>query len=422
MRYVKKYWFVFILLLLMPLLWIVAYFMIDIKLNGDEYLEIEYGDVYTEEGAIGYFNGREIDVNIRGEIDTKKVGEQEVIYSIDNKLGMFKRIKRRVVVVDKEKPVLTLKGSEVMTLRLGDKYQEPGYVLDDNVDGDITDDVIINGNVDVNKIGNYEIVYEGYDSSGNYIKKTRFVRVIDSDISYQDSWDNIDNTPKNWWSGNKKNNTRPETGAGATSEFLKQYDAYYMGSDEKVIYLTFDEGSNLTYTKEIADVLYKNDVRATFFFCGNFIKDNPDLMKQLVEQGHSIGNHGYHHLAMHEYANRDNFDKFKEEIFKVEEVFYEITGVEMDKVYREPRGEYSERDLAILKAMGYKTFFWSADYYDFAYDVTSDVALNNYLQRYHNGAIYLIHPKNKGNYLAMDSFVKEMKKLGYEFGLVRDIN
>ena len=58
--------------------------MIDIKLNGDEYLEIEYGDVYTEEGAIGYFNGREIDVNIRGEIDTKKVGEQEVIYSIDN--------------------------------------------------------------------------------------------------------------------------------------------------------------------------------------------------------------------------------------------------------------------------------------------------------------------------------------------------
>ena len=93
MRYVKKYWFVFILLLLMPLLWIVAYFMIDIKLNGDEYLEIEYGDVYTEEGAIGYFNGREIDVNIRGEIDTKKVGEQEVIYSIDNKLGMFKRIK-----------------------------------------------------------------------------------------------------------------------------------------------------------------------------------------------------------------------------------------------------------------------------------------------------------------------------------------
>ena len=194
-----------------------------------------------------------------------------------------------------------------------------------------------------------------------------------------------------------------------------------MGPDEKIIYLTFDEGSNDTYTEEIVDVLNENDVKATFFFCKGFMKNNPELMKKIAQSGHSVGNHTANHYSMPTLATRTNFQKYLNEIEENEKVFKEITGVEMDKVYREPKGEYSYRSLQIVHDLGYKSYFWSADHYDFDYDVSKEKAFSELEKRYHNGAIYLLHPKNRGNYEAMDSFIKHMKNLGYTFGLVRDI-
>ena len=202
---------------------------------------------------------------------------------------------------------------------------------------------------------------------------------------------------------------------------MKKYNAYYIGEDKKVIYLTFDEGSNETYLKEIVDVLNANDVKATFFLCNHFIVSNSSLIKDMVKYGHSIGNHTANHKSMPSLANSNNFNQFVNEVRTIENSYYKITGQKMDKVYREPKGEYSYRSLSIIKDMGYKTFFWSADHYDFAGDVSKEETLNRLMARYHNGAIYLLHPKNKGNYEALDTFIKNMKKLGYEFGLVRDI-
>ena len=93
----------------------------------------------------------------------------------------------------------------------------------------------------------------------------------------------------------------------------------------------------------------------------------------------------------------------------------------MDKIYREPKGEWSERSLKIVSDLGYSTYFWSADHYDFGEDVSKEETLNRLLKRYHKGAIYLLHPKNKGNYEALDEFIKTMKEKGYQFGLVKDI-
>ena len=80
------------------------------------------------------------------------------------------------------------------------------------------------------------------------------------------------------------------------------------------------------------------------------------------------------------------------EITEVEKAYYKITGQSMEKVYRDPRGEWSIRDLQIMKDLGYKTYFYSADYKDFAEDVTKEYALAELTKRLHNGAIYLIHP------------------------------
>ena len=105
----------------------------------------------------------------------------------------------------------------------------------------------------------------------------------------------------------------------------------------------------------------------------------------------------------------------------MEQGYKEITGKNMEKIYRSPRGEWSIRDLQIMKDLGYKTYFYSAYYLDFENDVSKEYALNELLIRYHNGAIYLLHPKNKGNLEALDSFIKIMQNTGYKFDLVKNI-
>lgn len=317
---------------------------------------------------------------------------------------------------------LILKGNTTMTIQVGEEYQEPGYLATDSEEGDITNKVSIQGVVNTKIPGTYQITYVITNQNGDKTEIKRFVKVEGNrKVTYKNSYDNIDNTLKTWWSGNKKNHERPEEGAGNTAEILKQYGAYYMGADEKILYLTFDEGSSDTYTSEIVDILNQNDVKATFFFCQGFMKSNPDLMKKIAQSGHSVGNHTANHYSMPSLATRTNFEKYVNEIEDNEKTYKEITGVEMDKVYREPKGEYSYRSLQIIYDLGYKSFFWSADHYDFDYDVSKTKALEELTKRYHNGAIYLIHPKNKGNYEAMDEFIKNMKELGYSFGLVRDI-
>ncbi len=319
---------------------------------------------------------------------------------------------------DRDHLQIILSGDTIMNI--DEVFEEPGYKAIDSVDGDITDQVIVDENINYHVAGTYEIVYSVTNSRGIKTHVSRFV-ILDKVINYiyKDEYNYINNEARSWWSANKKNQIRPQ--GGYSSEFLRQYNATFIGPDEKIIYLTFDEGGNKTYVNEIVDVLNQNNVVATFFLCRGFMLKNPDLIRKISDSGHSVGNHTTHHLKMSELATKDNFDKYVSEIVDLEKAYFEITGKIMDKVYREPKGEWSERSLAIVKDMGYKSFFYSADYLDWNGDVTGDYAYNELMKRYHNGAIYLIHPQNKGNYEAMDRFIKEMKSLGYKFGLVRDI-
>ena len=316
---------------------------------------------------------------------------------------------------------LILYGDKIINLEYGEKYKEPGYKALNEKNKDVTKSVKRDGNVDSDKEGTYKLTYYFLNNKKEKVLKYRFIKVKKPEMPiYKDEYDNIDNRTHGWWSNNKFDHQRPTGGANINE--LKKYNAYFMGPDKKVIYLTYDEGSNDNYVKEIVEVLNKNDVKATFFLCRKYIEMNPDLIKHMASSGHSIGNHTVRHLSMPTLANKERFNEFLNEIKAVEETYYKITLKEMDKVYREPRGEWSFRDLQIMKDLGYKTFFYSADYKDFAENVTKEKALAELTKRYHNGAIYLMHPKNRGNYEALESFINEMKKQGFSFDLVKNIN
>lgn len=318
-------------------------------------------------------------------------------------------------------PEITLKGKKIVSLKVGENYEEMGYEVKDSCGENLEKRVQIKNSVQKEAPGTYEIIYTVDNQYGNVAQVKRFVTItVDKDFAYRDSYDGIDNQVHGWGIPNKKDGARPVE-AGSVREKLLQYNAYLIGNDEKTIYLTFDEGSNDTYLKEIVDVLNQNEVKATFFFCRRYILDNPELMKTLVKYGHSVGNHTANHYQMPLYANRGSFQKYLNEIIAVEDAFEQVTGSKMDRIYREPKGEYSYRSLQIMKDLGYKTYFWSIAYLDYADNVSKERALEELTSRVHNGAIYLIHPKNKGNYEAMDTFIKRMKEQGYTFDLVKNI-
>ena len=420
MKLYKKWGYVGVCIVLIIGLWISTKLFIHFHLNGEKMITLNYGDTYEELGASATCFGKELKVIINHNINLNKLGEYTVTYEARNVFGISKKVKRKVIVLDRKKPVITLKGTSSMTIPIGTNYIEPGYDAIDENDGNITKNVKINGTINSKEVGIYELVYQVQDKSGNEATTKRIIHVVNNHFEYKNSYDNIDNKQNGWWSNNKFDGVRP-TG-GAPLEELKKYDTYFLGPDEKVIYLTYDEGSNETYLKEIVQVLNQNNVKATFFLCKNYILSNPDLMKEMVKTGHSVGNHTHRHLTMPSLATRSTFDKYVAEITSTEDAFKEVTGVAMDKVYREPRGEWSYRSLQIVKDMGYRSFFWSADYLDWDGDVSKEVALEKLLKRVHNGAIYLMHPKNKGNYEALDSMIKELKKQGYRFDLVKNIN
>lgn len=149
-------------------------------LIGLETQYIEYGSEYFERGAIARFGNENISEQIRidaSNVDVKKVGTYKVVYEIE-KDGDLKTLERIVVVRDTRKPSVFLMGSSVVTININDKYVEQGFVANDNYDGDITNKVIVDGNVNENKLGTYKIKYSVKDSSGNESSTVRTVNVV----------------------------------------------------------------------------------------------------------------------------------------------------------------------------------------------------------------------------------------------------
>ena len=163
----------------------------------------------------------------------------------------------------------------------------------------------------------------------------------------------VASTTENWGLGFGESGTQP-TG-NATPEELRKYNTYFIGNgDDKVIYLTFDCGYENGNTEKILEALKKHDVKATFFVVGHFLETSPDLVRKMVEEGHTVGNHTYHHPDMSEIADVSSFQK---EVEDVKLLYEEITDKEMVKFYRPPQGKYSESNLKMAKELGYYTFF-----------------------------------------------------------------
>ncbi len=237
-----------------------------------------------------------------------------------------------------------------------------------------------------------------------------------------DKWQNtfsIVPQADNWGLGFGAEGTQP-TG-NVSAEELKKYDAYYIGdSQDKVIYLTFDAGYENGNTAPILDALKKHNAKATFFVVGHFLETSPDLVKRMVEEGHTVGNHTYHHPDMSSISDMASFQK---EMDDVAALYKKITGQDMVKYYRPPQGKYSTINLEMAQKLGYHTFFWSLAYVDWYQDdqPTKDEAFDKLIGRIHPGAIVLLHSTSKTNGEILDELLTKWEEMGYRFAPLSDL-
>lgn len=209
--------------------------------------------------------------------------------------------------------------------------------------------------------------------------------------------------------------------ANASMEDLAQYNAFYAkDTEEKVIYLTFDCGYENGNTPAILDALQKHNAPATFFVVGHFLETQPDLIKRMVSEGHTVGNHTYHHPDMSQIADNTAFEK---ELGDAAALYQEITGEPMSSYYRPPQGKYSTANLLQAQALGYQTIFWSLAYVDWYENnqPSHEEALQKLTSRIHPGAIVLLHNTSKTNGEILDELLTKWEEMGYRFASLQEL-
>ena len=311
---------------------------VNIKVNGEKTVKIEVLSDYEDAGATAWAGDKDCtdDIVTEGAVDTNKIGEYTVTYSITQGKKVYSA-HRTVIVADTTAPKLKLKGEAEMTVSSRELYEEPGYKAVDAFDGKLTKQV----SVQETKSGDtYTLTYTVKDSSGNKSTAVRTLTIKDivaptielegkrhvflsvgeeyseSGYTAQDDRDG-DVTAAVEVTGQV--NTEKEGDYALTytvsdragnMETVKRKVTVYGNNagSEKRLFLTFDDGPSYDVTPRVLDILKKNDAKATFFVL-NYSNANKDIIARAIREGHTIAIHGYSHDYATIYANDEAFMK-----------------------------------------------------------------------------------------------------------------
>lgn len=220
----------------------------------------------------------------------------------------------------------------------------------------------------------------------------------------------LNNDKKGWGQGYNVNDKNQPLCSIDYNNLYGKYDGIFMGSKSKTMYLTFDEGYENGYTSQILDTLKEKKVSALFFVTYDYVNRNDALIKRMIDEGHVIGNHSWSHPSMPDISVED----CRSEITKLHDYMLENYNYKMTYI-RPPRGEFSERTLAITQDLDYKTIFWSFAYLDYDVNNQPDAtsAFNRITEASHDGAIYLLHAVSKTNTEILGKVIDKWKTDGY---------
>lgn len=228
---------------------------------------------------------------------------------------------------------------------------------------------------------------------------------------------NLDTTCLDWGQGSNVDELNRPDGCDLYQEKYGQYNANFIApADEKVIYLTFDEGYEYGCTPDILATLKEKDVQAVFFVTKPYVEGDPELVQQMIDDGHEVGNHSVTHPSAG--LPSETVEQQQNEITENHQYVKDNFGYDMH-LFRYPAGKFSEQSLAIINNLNYKSLFWSFAYLDYDVENQPDEAesLQKLVDHLHPGAIFLLHAESWTNTHILGNFIDQARAAGYEFRL-----
>ena len=187
-------------------------------------------------------------------------------------------------------------------------------------------------------------------------------------------------------------------------------------TDEKRLALTFDDGPNPTYTPQLLDMLARKEIGATFFVVGRRVRSFPQITRRIVDDGHEIGNHTYHHLPL---PILPNF-LIRRQLAATEDLIRSATGMRA-RFMRPPTGWFTPRVVNVARAMGYEPVIGTVHPQD-SWRPGEAVIVERVRQRIQPGAIIILHDggwrvtaDRSGTVAAVDRLTDELLEDGYAF-------
>jgi hypothetical protein len=156
-------------------------------------------------------------------------------------------------------------------------------------------------------------------------------------------------------------------------------------SQDKVMYLTFDDGPIPNITPKVLDLLEEYKAKATFFCIGENVLDNPSIYSDIINRGHSVGNHTFHHKN----AWKVNYEDIILDIEKASKVIDST-------LFRPPYGKLTPRTLWYLHKK-YQLIMWDIISCDFDILLNKETVLSNVLDNATNGSIIVMHDSLKAS-------------------------
>ena len=188
---------------------------------------------------------------------------------------------------------------------------------------------------------------------------------------------------------------------------------------EKVIYLTFDDGPHPEITAWVIDELKKHQIKATFFCVGDNLKKHPETAKQLLTEGHQIGNHTMHHIKGWKHKNVDYLKDIEDCDTEIRKIYEQMNDEKAQpRLFRPPYGQIKPSQIKLLCAKGYEIIQWSDLSCDYDKHLNCEKSLSALVKNAKPGSIVVFHDSEKAeNQLKqiLPSYLEAMLAEGFTF-------
>ncbi|MCF6464687.1 polysaccharide deacetylase family protein [Clostridium sp. Cult2] len=193
-------------------------------------------------------------------------------------------------------------------------------------------------------------------------------------------------------------------------------DIYYKGNvDDKIVSFACNVDWGNEYIQPMLETFSKHNINITFFVTGTWAQKNPELLKDIYEAGHQIGNHGYKHIDY----DKLNYESNKEEILKAHNIIYNILNYE-PVYFAPPSGAYNDNTIKAAKDLNYDIIMWSIDTIDWREDSTKEKIINRVISKIHDSAIVLMHPTEE-TVNSLPEIISYLFDNGYKIGKISDV-